>query len=290
MSVTVNQPVYKRQRFLLAFVRQISGSVAHTDLQKLVFLHTMEGGSAFYDFVPYKYGAYSFQLAEDVDILRRDGYLSVENSRIKVIGEYHDEALFKIAKARGDNLIRKAYCEYQYYAMNSEIVERIFGGKDVECFRKEKETYTQTTQVLFTIGYEGRSVEAFVNTLIQNDIRLLCDVRKNPISRKFGFSIGKLGHIMENVKIKYVHIPDLGIESDKRCSLNAPEDYKRLFDDYKKTLPRRKVCLEEVYTLLRTNTRIALMCFERSPEMCHRHVIRDYIVDTYRVRSIDIDV
>ena len=47
-------------------------------------------------------------------------------------------------------------------------------------------------------------------------IGLLCDVRKNPLSRKFGFSKKKLKHITETVGIKYVHIPELGIESDKR--------------------------------------------------------------------------
>jgi uncharacterized protein (DUF488 family) len=95
---------------------------------------------------------------------------------------------------------------------------------------------------------------------------------------------------METVGIKYAHIPELGIESNMRNSLETPEDYNRLFDDYKKTLPKRKNSLEEVYALLRTNVRIALMCFEHEPEMCHRHVIRDYIVDTHRVRSTDIYV
>ncbi|MDR1290907.1 MAG: hypothetical protein LBK06_06880, partial [Planctomycetaceae bacterium] len=51
-----------------------------TDLQKLVFLHTMAEGLDYYEFVPYKYGSYSFQLAEDWDILYRDKYLSVENT------------------------------------------------------------------------------------------------------------------------------------------------------------------------------------------------------------------
>ena len=64
-------------------------------------------------------------------------------------------------------------------------------------------------------------IEAFINNLIQNDIRLLCDVRKNPLSRKFGFSKGKLSHILDTIGIKYVHIPDLGIESDKRRSLDT---------------------------------------------------------------------
>jgi len=290
MSGIVNQPTYMRQRFLLSFICQLNDGVTVTDLQKLVFLHTMAGDSDYYEFVPYKFGAYSFRLKEDLDILLRDGFIIMDNTRIKVTCDIHEFALFRIATERGNVLIRKAYREYPYYAMNSEIAEKLFSGKELEVFNKERQAYVQTEQVLFTIGYEGKSVEAFVNTLIRKDIRLLCDVRKNPLSRKFGFSKGKLEHILQTVGIRYVHIPGLGIESDKRCSLETPEDYKHLFADYEKTLPYRKVFLENVYSLLRTNNRIALMCFEREPSMCHRHVIKNYIVGTHRVKSADIYV
>jgi len=80
------QPTYKRQRFLLAFIRQLRDGVTSTDLQKLVFLYTMKVKSRFYEFIPYKFGAYSFQLAEDADLLRRNGYLATEGLRIKATG------------------------------------------------------------------------------------------------------------------------------------------------------------------------------------------------------------
>jgi hypothetical protein len=294
MSETVIRPTYKRQRFLLSFIRQLNDGVVATDLQKLVFLHTMAGDSGYYEFVPYKFGSYSFQLAEDLDILQRDGYVTIEytpeNTRttIRAIGDYSQDGLFKVAMERSNDLIRKAYRAYPYYAINSEIAGRLFHGEELERFNRSKPVYSQAEQVLFTIGYEGKSIESFVNTLIQNGVRLLCDVRKNPLSRKFGFSKGKLGHITQTVGIKYVHIPNLGIESDKRCLLETPEDYRRLFDDYEKTLPNKRAYLDEVFELLQKNTRIALMCFELEPEMCHRHVIRDYIVKTHQVKSMDM--
>lgn len=290
MGGIVNQPTYMRQRFLLSFINQLNDGVTATDLQKLVFLHTMVGDSNYYEFVPYKFGAYSFQLKEDVDILMRDGFIIMDNARIKGINDFQKTVSFRIATERGNILIRKAYKEYPYYTINSEITKKHFSGKELEQFNNVKQAYIQTEQVLFTIGYEGKGIEAFINTLIKNDIRLLCDVRKNPLSRKFGFSKGKLEHITQTVGIRYIHIPGLGVESDKRCSLETQEDYKRLFENYEKTLPIRRSFLEEVYTLLRTNTRIVLMCFEREPLMCHRHVIKNYIVDTHRVKSADIYV
>jgi hypothetical protein len=282
------QPTYKRQRFLLAFIRQLKCSIASTDLQKLVFLHTMQENSVFYEFIPYKYGSYSFQLAEDVDILCRDGYLTIKGSQIQAVGDYQLNAKFSIVAERGSNLIRKAYREYPYYAINSEIIDRYFIGKEAQQLSYGREQYKQTNQVLFTIGYEGKSVEAFMNILIQNDVRLLCDVRKNPFSRKFGFSKGKLEHITKTIGIKYIHTPDLGIESGKRISLNTIEDYQCLFREYAKTLPSLRPQLEDLYLLLLKNVRAALMCFEKEPYTCHRHVIRDYLVNVYKVKSIDL--
>ena len=292
MNETVTQPTYKRQRYLLSFLRQLNGIVTATDLQKLVFLHTMAGDSSYYEFVPYKFGSYSFQLKEDLDILQRDGFITLEHVqgsiKIRATDKSPKGTSFRIAPERGNALIRRAYREYPYYAIKSEITERLFHGDELKQFNNIKQKYAQNEQVLFTIGYEGKSIEAFINTLIQNDVRLLCDVRKNPLSRKFGFSKGRLEHITQTVGIKYTHIPGLGIESDKRCSLETLDDYKYLFEEYEKTLPCRKKFLDEVNSLLQQHTRIALMCFELEPDMCHRHVVRDYIVRTSQVRSVDI--
>jgi len=249
----------------------------------------MKNSADYYEFIPYKYGAYSFQLAEDVDILRRDGYLADEGKGISATGEYPQKVVYDIDAERGNNLIRKAYCEYPYFTINSELTNKIFHGvEEKELFSKEKLKYNQTGRILFTIGYEGRSIEAFINTLIINGIKLLCDVRKNPLSRKFGFSKGKLEHITGTAGIKYIHIPDLGIESDKRSNLENAEDYMVLFDNYKKTLPDLDTHINWVYSLLCSNARVALMCYEREATMCHRHVIRDYITDAHGVKSVDL--
>ena len=283
------QPTYKRQRFLLAFIRQLDNSVSSTDLQKLIFLHTMKYASNFYEFIPYKYGAYSFRLAEDLDILRKNGFLFGEGKRIKAVGEYTQNGLFDIPVERGNKLIRRAYREYPYYTINSEIIDGLFYRDDEkERFNGERQKYVKFGQTLFTIGYEGKSIEAFINSLIQNGIKLLCDVRKNPLSRKFGFSKGKLEQITEMVGIKYIHTSEFGIESDKRSALDTPEDYEILFEDYAQTIPYLELYLEWVYSLLRSNVRIALMCYEEDAMMCHRHIIRDYMTDAYKVRSVNL--
>jgi len=288
--VTTNslQPTFKRQRFLLEFIRQIKDPVTATEIQKLVFLYLMSDGSDHYDFIPYKFGPYSFQLAEDVEILCRDAFLQADSNRYFAAGMFQAEITYPIAAERGDALIRKTYREYPYYAINSEITDRLFTGKERIDFEYAKERYVKTGQMLFTIGYEGRSVEAFVNTLIENDVRLLCDVRKNPLSRKLGFSKNRLEHILGTAGISYSHFPDLGIESEKRTSLETKDDYAHLFEAYAEKLPSYESALKKLYELFSARSRIALMCYEKEPEMCHRHVIRDYLHDHYSMECADL--
>lgn len=179
---------YKRQQFLLAFISQLKDSVSGTDLQKLMFLYMMKENSNFYEFIPYKFGAYSFQLQKDIEILRSRGYLQ-QGERIKAVKQDHSYGLLSsIAEERSTELIRKSYREYPYYTINSEIINQHFSGEEADKLRNERQKIIQAKQILFTIGYEKKTIEAYMNILIKNDIRILCDVRKNPLSRKFGFS------------------------------------------------------------------------------------------------------
>jgi hypothetical protein len=129
------KPTYKRQRFLLSFIHQLDENVTVTDIQKLAFLHTMSGESNYYEFIPYKFGAYSFQLGEDLDILAKNGYITVDNlqrgKRIKAVAEYSDTYSYQIASERGNALIRRSYREYPYYTIKSEITERLFDGEEL---------------------------------------------------------------------------------------------------------------------------------------------------------------
>ncbi|WP_375668511.1 MULTISPECIES: DUF488 family protein [unclassified Bartonella] len=56
----------------------------------------------------------------------------------------------------------------------------------------------------FTIGYERKSFENYFNQLIKNNIKLLYDIRKNPISRKYGFSKRQLEKVVNNIDIEYM--------------------------------------------------------------------------------------
>ena len=286
----VKQPIYKRQQFLLALIQKLNGKTTATDLQKIVFMYTMKSGVTYYDFVPYKYGAYSFQLAQDIDVLCKDKYMTTEN-KLAEPKDYSPTIILNLSaieKARSNALVRKAYEQYPYYAIRSEIVDKILDSTGLQAVHTINQQLTQDEQMLFSIGYEGKSIEAFTNILLKNGITLLCDVRRNPLSRKFGFSQSKLQHIIGSVGISYIHMPELGIESQERKSLETQEDYKALFAEYSRTLPSKTTALCKIYSLLQSNSRIALMCYEQDPDCCHRTIIKDYFVNSYHSKSEDL--
>jgi uncharacterized protein (DUF488 family) len=278
--------VFKRQQFLYSFIKHIEKCTA-TDLQKLVFLYLLNTELDYYSFMPYKFGSYSYQLAEDVTILKNKGFISLDPIKANDYDAYLQIIHSKVDELRGTNLIKKVYLDYPYYAINSEIAKNILSNDEIEIIEEEKNKFRIDDPLLLTIGYEGKTIEQFANNLIKNNIHVLCDVRNNPLSRKLGFSKQKMTHILNNLGIKYVHIPELGILSNSRKSLDTKEDYKKLFKEYKGTLKDKEKYLDIIRKLY-TNNRVALMCFEKDPEYCHRQIIKDYLVENDNLIGMDL--
>ena len=294
------KPVYKRQQFLLSFLKELNEPLTATEMQKLLFLYLIKNQLFYYDFVPYLYGGVSLQAAEDINTLQAMSWLSDANEKIQYTGGELPQSMGlsligvgtplsdQLPKVRGNRLVKLVYEQHPYYAINSRIAESIMDVEGMTRIKDVKERLKQTGQMLFTLGYEGIPIEQYLNCLIQNDVRVLCDVRSNPLSRKFGFSKNNLQKYLGNIGIDYVHLPELGINSEKRNNLNSDEDYQNLFKDYKSSLSSHRECLNSLYQLLETKGRIALTCFEHEPLHCHRHLIRDYLKNTYEVDTTDL--
>src|SRR5689334_19191458 len=88
----------------------------------------------------------------------------------------------------------------------------------------------------FTIGYEGISIDAFLNIHIRNNVRELVDVRRNTISMKYGFSKKRFAQYIALAGMQYFHLPELGIPSDLRQDLTSVSAYQRLFEYYATSL------------------------------------------------------
>ncbi len=293
--------MYYRRKIELALLQKFGGVSAKIDFQKLLFLLCQKQAEPTYHFVPYKFGCFSWQANQDMSTLTKYGKVQQSNNHWEIIDDVDYSKQLTPTDAsivewlyeefnhlRGEDLVRHVYEHYPYYAINSEIAERILSREYFEKVHQFKPINNDCT--LFTIGYEGKSVEQYVNLLIQQDVKLLCDVRKNPISMKYGFSKNQLKMIVEGVGIRYEHFPELGIESQKRQELNSKSDYEVLFEDYRQhTLPSKKKAIHAVYEEFRISKRIALTCFEKEAECCHRNSLAHAMKDSFEETTIFIN-
>ena len=92
------------------------------------------------------------------------------------------------AHLRGDDLVAEAYRRYPYYAIRSEIAERVLAGDKLASMAIAAARPTAPKAGIVTIGYEQRTLESYLNCLLQAGVTLLCDVRRNAFSHKYGFS------------------------------------------------------------------------------------------------------
>ena len=259
------------------------------EIQKLMFMYTkLEETVPSYDFIPYEQGCYSPTLSQDIHTLAEKGLLKAlnqdvkdkkvwtltEKGKIRVFSKRATGIRFANFRRRyprrGMDLIADVYRRYPYWAINSKIKDFVLGDDGKAMDKIEAARPTERIP-LASIGYEGRTFENYLNALIRNGINVLCDVRKNPISRKYGFSKSTLKNACEGLGIEYRHFPELGIPSYERTDLRCQSDYDDLFAWYEKTvLPNHGDTLDVLARLVEANECIALTCFEANPAQCHR--------------------
>jgi uncharacterized protein (DUF488 family) len=127
---------------------------------------------------------------------------------------------------------------------------------------------------LVSLGYEGRSVEDLIGSLRQEAVSVLIDVRLTPLSRKPGLSKRRLAEALGAAGIGYVHLRALGNPRDNRSGFRAGEASSReFFRDLLRT-DGAVQALDHVAELLDGGT-VALLCFERRHETCHRHLVAE---------------
>src|SRR5579883_475227 len=80
---------------------------------------------------------------------------------------------------------------------------------------------------VFTIGYEGLDIDAFMSLLAEHDIETVVDIRELPLSRKPGFSKKALANVLNLSGIEYVHMVELGCPRPVRDGYRADGDWKR---------------------------------------------------------------
>ena len=287
---SVSMVLNYRKKIALAILEKMGGHVSAICMQKYLFIfNRLMGGERIYDFVPYKYGCFSFQANQDFVSLSQNGYITTEqtdgidrgyrlNYELNMMGAlnmFDAELINRLYNEFGqmsqDELVAYTYRKWPFTAINSAIKEKLLNKEELAKVQSQKDRFIRTEPMLFTIGYEGFTLETYLRQLISNDVHVLCDVRKNAFSMKYGFSKAILQKACEGVDIKYVHVPELGIESEQRQTLKTQHDYDVLFERYEHTtLQNNWEYLLGVRELITEYGRICLTCFEKDPKQCHR--------------------
>jgi len=132
-----------------------------------------------------------------------------------------------------------------------------------------------TDRRLYTIGYQGAGLAAFLACLAAHRVRTLADIRFHPFSRRPEFRQTALRDALENAGIAYRHLKDLGNPPPSRDAAKAGDaaTYRRLFLAHLDT-PAARAALGIVADLAAAGP-VCLMCLERDPADCHRLMVAD---------------
>lgn len=122
---------------------------------------------------------------------------------------------------------------------------------------------------LFTFGYEGLSIDAFISRLQAAHVKTIVDVRELPLSRKKGFSKTSFSSALAAHGIAYLHVPALGCPKPIRVQFKADENWHTYTKDFLKYINAQDASLRELVKI--THATVAcLVCFEADFSMCHR--------------------
>jgi len=271
-----------RQRVLLHIVLAHGGSMDRTKLMKLLFLLRQEtsfaGRPSFYDFVPYRYGPFSFTAYRDLDALAEAGLLQPDRPQVprrarsavrqatSTLSPEDTQAIRTLLRQYGEGstnqIKRSVYRRYPFFASRSE------GRRGGDVRKKAR-------PAVYTLGYEGLSVDRFFELLIRRGITTIADVRRQAASRKYGFSKSALVRIAEKLDFRYTHFPELGVPSQMRSDLQTDSDYAKLFAAYaERILPAAAEQLRLLAAEVASRPTV-VVCFEADHRRCHRSKLAD---------------
>ncbi len=264
-----------RQKAFLCVLEAAGGRAARLQLVKWSFLVRSEspggGGASFYRFLPYLLGPFSFVLHHEIAKLLCGGLLLEPNDETWELtaagreaagtapeGVRRDVLAVMDERARQpiDEMVQYVYSAYPWYTLKSE------SGSRVEPPVAEPAVYTA--------GYGGRSVDAFLDGLLRAGVRRVIDVRRNPVARRYGFHGKTLGRLCSKLDLDYRHFPELGVPSDERRGLTTKADYDALLARYELTTLRREREAVRTVARLSADEASALVCAEADPACCHR--------------------
>lgn len=286
-----------RQKILLNFIHRAGGQASRLQLVKWLFLLAQDApaqvSAAHYQFVPYKFGPFSFTMYQELDALIRQGELTavgdtdLKASQPRFLAPRLNEPAIEREIERGwqrygqlstGALLDTVYRRFPWFTLNADQTDRRAVQRPVAAC------------AIYTAGYEGMQVDGFLNLLLRSGIRRLVDVRNNPVSRRYGFHKSTLAKLCDRLDLEYCHEPEVGIPSAWRCELDTQADYDRLFGRYvKDVLPHQASVIQRIAGSMSTAPSV-LVCQEEQPVCCHRSHLATQVAGITKLEIRDLRV
>lgn len=127
----------------------------------------------------------------------------------------------------------------------------------------------QDTFTLFTVGYQGHSIETFTDLIMAYGISHIIDVRQRPFSRKPDFNKKRLTAHLAAVGIEYTHLVELGTPKPLRDEIRYTHDYPAFFAAMDTLVAAQPAAVQTALDIARIQP-AALLCFEANYAECHR--------------------
>lgn len=123
---------------------------------------------------------------------------------------------------------------------------------------------------LYSIGYQGKSLEELCSKLAECSVRVLVDVRERAWSNRPEFRKGVLSEGLGRSGIDYLHLRAAGNPFRPRKGVPVPQDLcLRYYSEYLAGSPD----VVSSIALLSETKRVALFCYEADAGQCHRGII-----------------
>ncbi len=131
---------------------------------------------------------------------------------------------------------------------------------------------------LFTIGYEGKTVDELLAALNGAGVALLIDVRAVAASRRPGFSKTALAAALAEAGIDYLHLRPLGTpKAGREAARKGRIDEMRAIFEVQLETPEAEVAMARAEEeALRQVT--AMLCFEADAAGCHRSIVAERLL------------
>ncbi len=125
---------------------------------------------------------------------------------------------------------------------------------------------------LFTLGYEGLSMDEFLELLRGAHVQVLADVRENPYSRK------PLSEEVTGAGIEYQSWKPLGAPKPIRDRIKADNDWRAYTKGFLAHLEVPETAADVArLTALANEKVVCLLCYEADANRCHRRYVADAV-------------